>query len=157
MRELVTEADLHLKKNILDRLERSMDQSTTMRLQKEGGTFVVLSGRSRYEVLSNNCQCRYPIMWGVPCPHLICAHVKFPRLFPIFLVHRRWLVKESVSPFPMLTFPDVDNWDEEVSVDVQMEESGPDPEDDDEAQDFPITLADGESDSDSDGQENYTN
>jgi hypothetical protein len=62
MRELVTEADLHIEKNILDWLERSMNQSTTMRVQKEGGTFVVLSGRSRYEVLSDNLQCRYPIM-----------------------------------------------------------------------------------------------
>jgi hypothetical protein len=62
MRKLVMEADLHLEKNILDWLERSMNQSTTMRVQKEGGTFVVLSGRSRYEILSDNCQCRYPIM-----------------------------------------------------------------------------------------------
>jgi hypothetical protein len=56
----------------------------------------------------------------------------------------------------MLTFPDVDNWDEEVSVDAQMEESGPEPEDDDEVQDLPITFADGESDLGSDDRENYT-
>jgi hypothetical protein len=62
MRELVTETDLHLEKNILDRLERSMNQSPTMRVQKGGRTFVVLSGRSRYEILSDNYQCRYPII-----------------------------------------------------------------------------------------------
>jgi hypothetical protein len=146
----VTEADLHLEKNILDRLERPTNQSTTMHVQKEGGTFVVLSGRSRYEVLSDNCQCHYPIMWALPCPHLICAHIMFSRHFPVFFVHPRWLAKESVTRFPMLTFPDVDNCDEEVSMDAQMEESGPDPEDDNEVQDLLITLADRESDSDSD-------
>jgi hypothetical protein len=56
----------------------------------------------------------------------------------------------------MLTFLDVDNWDEEVSVDAQIEESGPDPEDSDEVQGLPRTLADGESDSDSDDPENST-
>jgi hypothetical protein len=126
-----------------------------MRVPKECGTFVVLSGRSRDEVLSDNCQCCYPIMWSLPCPHVRCAHIKFSWLFPVFLVHPRWLVKEPVTPFPMLTFPEIDNWDEEVPVDAQMEESGPDPEDDDEVQDLPITFADGESDSDSDDPENY--
>jgi hypothetical protein len=133
-----------------------MNQSTTMSVQKEGGIFVVLSGRSRYEILSENCHYRYPIMWGLPCPHLMCVHIKFSRRFPIFLVHPRWPVKEPVTPFQMLTFPDVDNWDEEVSVDAQMEESGPEPEDDDEVQDLSITFAGGESDSDSDDPENYT-
>jgi hypothetical protein len=56
----------------------------------------------------------------------------------------------------MLTFPEVDNWDEDVSVDAHMEESGPKPEDDDDIQDLPITFANGESDSDSDDPENYT-
>jgi hypothetical protein len=55
----------------------------------------------------------------------------------------------------MLTLPKVDKWDGEVSVDAQMEESGPEPEDDDEVQDLPITLADGESDSYSGDPENY--
>jgi hypothetical protein len=43
----------------------------------------------------------------------------------------------------MLAFRHVDDRDQEVSVDAQMEESGPDPEDGDEVQDLPITLADG--------------
>jgi hypothetical protein len=94
-------------------------------------------------------------MSGLPYPHLICAHIQFSRLFPVFLVHPRWLVKEPVTLFPMLTFPDVDNWDEEVSVAAHMEESGREPEDDDDVQDLPITIADGESDSDSDDPENY--
>jgi hypothetical protein len=74
-------------------------------------------------------------MWGLPCLDLICAHIEFSRPFPVFLVHPRWLVKKPFTPFLMLIVPDVDNWDDEVSVDVQMDESGPEPEDNNEVQD----------------------
>jgi hypothetical protein len=114
-RQLKNEHDVCLAPNVASILDRSFKRAMDGRMRLEQspeGILTCCEGKRTFMISPDHCECGDTISYGLPCRHLIFAHMRLHGLFPVFLINKRWLTHEPDHVSEPLVFEcrTIDQW-----------------------------------------------